>query len=67
MFYIAQAETGYGCANYGETDAYNSCEVTTSSSDPNLTNTGTFVTSSLVLGVLLLAAAFVLMIRGKKK
>lgn len=65
-YYFAQADAGYGCQNYGETDGYNSCEVS-GATDTSLTNTGTFVAPSMIIGALLLAAALYLLIKGKKK
>ena len=64
MYYLAQADAGYGCANYGQTDSYNSCTVINGS---ELSNTGTPLLVPMLTGLFIVVVAVVLLLKTKKK
>ena len=66
---IGQAETGYGCATYGDATAYNSCETEESSpgSNPTLADTGQSIIVSSAFSLIVIAIAVYLLITTNKK
>lgn len=67
-YYFSQVETGYGCANYGETEGYNSCEVAGTQTDGGgLVNTGTPVAFALSAALILVAVVLVVKFWPKKR
>lgn len=70
-YYLAQVESGYGCSNYGTTDAYSSCEVAGTSTEAGgatgLVNTGSPATFALSAGLILVAVVLAVKFWPKKK
>lgn len=75
-YYFSQVQSGYGCADYGTTDAYNSCTTSQSgggsagggSVGGNLLNTGSPAMLAVSLGIIIIAVVlFVKFLPRKKK